>query len=127
MAAAAKVWMAIALLEQVPGGVFDTIVLIDDGGRVDLRQRKVFVYPWFGGAKAFQGNYHDAELIDSPWGPIGVMDCAEIDARAKRSVLAALRPSLMLVTLANPQANVLDNCPSLACEGQGWVSEKDEL
>ena len=69
MAAASKVWIAIALLEQVPGGVFDTTVLIDDGGRVVLRQRKVFVYPWFGGAKAFQGNYHDAELIDSPYGP----------------------------------------------------------
>ena len=117
MAAAARVWIAIALLEQVSGGVFDTVVLIDDGGRAVLRQRKVFVYPYFGGAKAFQGNYHDAELIDSPWGPIGVMNCAEIDALAKRRVLTALRPSLMLVTLANPQANLPDNCPSLAREG----------
>ena len=29
MAAAAKVWIAIALLEQVSGGVFDTIALVD--------------------------------------------------------------------------------------------------
>jgi len=117
MAAAAKVWLAIALLEQVPGGVFDTVVVIDYGGKVVLRQRKVFVYPCFGGAKAFPGNYHDAELIDSPWGAIGVMNCAEIDAPAKRRVLTTLRPSLMLVPFANPQANLLDNCPSLAREG----------
>jgi predicted amidohydrolase len=118
MAIASQVWIAIALLEQVPKGVCDTCVLIDARGTVVLRQRKAVVYPVFGGAKAYEGNYHDAELVNSPWGWIGMMNCADTDAKAKRGVLTALKPSLMLVTLANGNASVLDNCPKLASEGQ---------
>ena len=117
MAVKYKVWIAVALLEKVPGGVFDANVLIDDGGRVVLRQRKAFVYPWFGGAKAFQGNYHDAQLADSPWGPIGVMNCADLAADAKRAVVARLRPAMILASFANPPAELLDQCPVLAREG----------
>jgi len=116
LAARHGVWIATALLEAVAGGCYDTSVVIDDRGHVVLKQRKAFVYPSFRGTPAFQGNYHDAQLIDSPWGPLGVMNCADIGAAAKRSVFPAQDPALMLVSFANPQANLLDHCRSLATE-----------
>jgi len=117
IAAKHRVWIAAALLEKAPGGVFDTNVLIDAAGQVVLRQRKAFVYPLFGGAKAFQGNYHDAQLVDSPWGTVGVMNCVDVGSPAKRGVLTRQRPALMLACFANPQADLLDSCPILAREG----------
>lgn len=109
-----RMWIATALLEAVPGGAYDTSVVIDDRGRVVLKQRKAFVYPSFRGTPAFQGNYHDAQVVDSPWGPLGVMNCADISAEANRGVFPAQGPALMLVSFANPQANLLDHCRTLA-------------
>lgn len=109
-------WIVAALLEAVDGGGYDTNVIIDNRGVVVLKQRKAFVYPAFGGAPAYQGNYHDARVVDSPWGPLGVMNCADIGSWAKRGAFPEQQPSLMLVTFANPQANLLDHCAELATE-----------
>jgi predicted amidohydrolase len=111
-----RMWIEAALLEAVPGGAYDTNVLIDERGKVVLKQRKAFVYPVFGGAPAFQGNYHDAQVVDSPWGPIGVMNCADTGTTAKRAIYPAQQPALMLVSFANPQATLLDNLSLLAQE-----------
>ena len=111
-----KVWLAAALLEAVPGGAYDTNVLINDRGKVVLKSRKAFVYPSFGGVPAFNGNYHDAIVADSPWGPIGLMNCADIRTPAKRTVFRDYRPSLMLVSFANPGGTLLKHCGDLASE-----------
>lgn len=116
IAAKHRVWIATALLEAVPGGGYDASVVIDARGKVVLKQRKAFVYPSFRGTAAFQGNYHDAQVVDSPWGPLGVMNCADIGAAAKRRIFPAQSPALMLVSFANPQANLLDHCRTLATE-----------
>lgn len=109
-------WIATALLEAVPGGVYDTNTLIDNRGKVVLKQRKAFAYPAFGGGKCYQGNYHDAQVANSPWGPLGVMNCADTGSRAKRLIFPDQQPVLMLVSFANPQANLLKNCAVIAAE-----------
>ena len=114
MASTNGVWIAAAVLEKTVGGVYDTAVLIDDQGKVVLRQRKGFVYPVFGGAPAFQGNLHDLEAVDSPWGRVGMMNCVETDSDSKRAVLVAEEPDLVLLVFANPPANLLDNALALA-------------
>lgn len=114
MAISHGVWIATAVLEKTQGGVFDTAVLIDDQGKVVLKQRKGFVYPVFGGAPAFQGNLHDLEAVDSPWGRIGMMNCVETDADSKRAILLNEHPDLILLVFANPQSNLLDNALTLA-------------
>lgn len=38
MAKQHKIWIAAALVEKVPGGVYDTNVLIDNRGRVVLKR-----------------------------------------------------------------------------------------
>ncbi len=111
-----RMWIKAAILEAVPGGGYDTNVLIDEWGKVVLKQRKAFVSPVFGGAPAFQGNYHDAQVVHSPWGPIGVMNCADTGAAAKRAIFSAQQPALMLVSFANPQASLLNNLSLLAQE-----------
>ena len=111
-----NMWIATALLEKVPDGAYDTNVLIDNQGKVVLKQRKAFVYPSFGGVPAFQGNYHDAQIVDSPWGPIGVMNCKDTEVFAKRAIFAEQRPTLMLLTFANPGGDLLTWANALATE-----------
>lgn len=108
------VWISAALLEGVEGGSYDTNVLIDERGVVVHKQRKVFCYPSFAGKTCFQGNFHDLRAVDSPWGPICVMNCADTDSPGKRKSIARQRPALVLVNFANPQANLVPNCNKLA-------------
>jgi hypothetical protein len=110
------VWISAALLEAVEGGAYDTNVLIDPDGRVVHKQRKAFCYPSFAGTPCFQGNYQAVRAVPSPWGLLAVMNCADTNAKAKRALIAALGPSLVLVNFANPQANLLRQCNDLAAE-----------
>ncbi len=87
-----NVWIAAALLEKVPGGAYDTNVLIDNRGKVLLKQRKAFVYPVFGGTAVFQGNYQDAQVVDSPWGPIGLMNCMDTRSFSQAPSLCKAAP-----------------------------------
>jgi predicted amidohydrolase len=116
MAIANGVWIAAAVLEETVNGVYDTAVLIDDQGKVALKQRKGFVYPVFGGAAAFQGNLHDLQVVDSPWGRIGMMNCVETRFESKRRVLINEEPDIVLLVFANGQANLLDNAVPLAID-----------
>jgi len=108
------VWISTAILERVPGGAYDTNVVIDSAGHVVHKQRKAFVYPAFAGTTAFQGNYLDARAVDSPWGPLAVVNCADIGRAGARRIIAEQRPVLVLVSFANPQANLLTHCADLA-------------
>ncbi|MCB9883508.1 MAG: hypothetical protein H6834_17105 [Planctomycetes bacterium] len=115
IAATHGVWIAAAVLEKVKGGVYDTSILIDDRGHVVLRQRKGRVYPVLGGGtRNFAGTYDDVIAVDSPWGPLAVVNCADIAAPSRRAVLASEEPALVLVSLANPPANEMDHMPALA-------------
>lgn len=100
------VWLCTAILEAVPGGGYDSIVLIDSSGQIVLRQRKAFVYPLFGGVPTFSGDFHDMETVESPWGRIGVLNCAEAYSPANHALLASKDPSLVLLTFANPPTDL---------------------
>ena len=108
------VWISTALLEAVPGGAYDSNVLIDSSGRVVLRQRKAFVYPLFGGVAAFEGDFHDMETVESPWGRIGVLNCADTGSPGNQTLFASKDPSLVLLTFANAPANLPANASAVA-------------
>ena len=114
IARANGVWISVAILEKVPGGAYDTNVILDSTGQVVHKQRKGFVYPGFAGMTAFQGNYLDARAVESPWGPLAVVNCADIGRASARRFIADQNPALVLVNFANPQANLLAHCSDLA-------------
>jgi len=114
IARANGVWISVAILEKVPGGAYDTNVILDSTGQVVHKQRKGFVYPGFAGMTAFQGNYLDARTVESPWGPLAVVNCADIGRAGARRIIADQNPVLVLVNFANPQANLLEHCADLA-------------
>lgn len=109
-----EVWICTAILEAVPGGAYDSIVVIDSFGRVLLRQRKAFVYPLFGGVPTFAGDFHDMETVESPWGRIGVLNCAEAYSPRNHALLASKDPSLVLLTFANPPADLPAHASAIA-------------
>lgn len=108
------VWIVVAILEAVPGGAYDSIVVIDSSGRIVLRQRKAFVYPLFGGVPTFAGGFHDMEAVESPWGRIGVLNCAEAYSTSNHALLASKDPTLVLLTFANPPADLPANASAIA-------------
>ena len=110
------VWIVTALLEEVPGGAYDCGVIIDNRGSVVAKHRKGFCYPSFAGTPCFPGNHQDPWLVESPWGPLGVLTCADIRQASNRQLLAGERPSAVFVSFANPQADLAPLCGTLATE-----------
>lgn len=108
------VWLATAVLEAVHGGGYDSIVVIDSSGSIVLRQRKAFVYPLFGGIPTFSGDFHDMETVESPWGRIGALNCAEAYSPRNHALLASKDPSLVLLTFANPPTDLPASASTIA-------------
>jgi len=81
------VWIVTALLEEVPGGAYDCGVIIDNQGSVVAKHRKGFCYPSFAGTPCFPGNHQDLWLAESPWGPLGVLTCADIAQASNRLLI----------------------------------------
>lgn len=104
-----NVWIVTAVLELTEGGVYDTNVLVDSHGKVVLKQRKLRTYSTFGGMRCYQGNYQDAQVVMTPWGPIGMMNCMDVSIPAARRSFGEQKPVLMLVSYANPGADWLVN------------------
>ena len=109
IAAAHNMWIATAVLERTEDGVYDTNILVNSNGKVVLKQRKLWTYATFGGMRCFQGNYQDARVVMTPWGPVGMMNCMDVSIPAARRLFGKLQPVLMLVSYANPGADWLIN------------------
>jgi predicted amidohydrolase len=108
------VWIVAAILETVPGGAYDALVVLDSSGSIVLRQRKAFVYPLFGGVPTFAGDFHDMASVESPWGRIGALNCAEAYSPSNHALLASKDPCLVLITFANPPADLPAQASAIA-------------
>jgi predicted amidohydrolase len=116
MARTHGLWIVAAIWEKVPTGVYDALVIFNDQGELLIKQRKQFVGGIFDGGPAYNGNYHDAQLVPSPWGPLGGMICADMYGVPRRMLFAGLKPALMFAVLSNPPADLPAYVNSLAVE-----------
>lgn len=89
--------IAIGLDEKAGDRLYDSAILVDKAGKLLWRHRKINVLPELMTPPYSQGRPEDIGVVDTEFGRIAVLICADTFTDAFAERLKALKPDLMLV------------------------------
>ena len=89
--------IAIGLDEKDGDRLYDTAILVDKSGRILWKHRKINVLPELMTPPYSQGRPEDIGVVETEFGRIAVLICADTFTDAFVERLKALKPDLMLV------------------------------
>lgn len=92
-----QVMIAIGLDEKDGDHLYDSAILVDKTGKLLWKHRKINVLPELMTPPYSQGRPEDIGVIDTEFGRIAVLICADTFTDAYLERLKALKPDLMLV------------------------------
>jgi predicted amidohydrolase len=92
-----KLMIAIGLDETEGGKLYDSAILVDKAGKLLWKHRKINVLPELMTPPYAQGRPEDIGVVDTEFGRIAVLICADTFTDAYLERLKALKPDLMLV------------------------------
>lgn len=91
------IMIAIGLDEKDGDKLYDSAVLIDKTGKLLWKHRKIDVLPWLMTPPYAEGRPEDIGVVETEFGRIGVLICADTFTDAYFERLKALKPELLLV------------------------------
>lgn len=92
-----KLMIAIGLDETDVGKLYDSAILVDKAGKLLWKHRKINVLPELMTPPYAQGRPEDIGVVDTEFGRLAVLICADTFTDAYLERLKALKPDLMLV------------------------------
>ncbi|MGP8175865.1 MAG: carbon-nitrogen hydrolase family protein [Terracidiphilus sp.] len=92
-----KLMIAIGLDEKDGDRLYDSAILVDKSGKLVWKHRKINVLPELMTPPYSQGRPEDIGVVDTEFGRIAVLICADTFTDAYLERLKALKPDLMLV------------------------------
>jgi len=92
-----KVMIAIGLDEKDGDRLYDSAILVDKSGKLLWKHRKINVLPELMTPPYSQGRSEDIGVVETEFGRIAVLICADTFTDAHLQRLKALKPDLMLV------------------------------
>ncbi len=102
-----EIMTSIGLTEKVEGGIYDSMILAGSNGDILLRHRKINTLAELLTPPYLRGRKEDLAAVDTHFGRIGVMICADSFVDEHHRIMADLRPDLLLIPY-------------------GWAAEKEE-
>lgn len=95
MAARHKVFLCVGLDEKAGESLYDSALLIDDGGQILLKHRKIILLSELMTPPYSAGR--DVQVAETRFGRIGILICADTHEPAILARMAKLNPDLVLV------------------------------
>jgi len=92
-----KMMIAIGLDEKASEHLYDSAILVDKSGKLLWKHRKINVLPELMAPPYSQGRPEDIGIVETEYGRIAVLICADTFTDAYLERLKELRPDLMLV------------------------------
>lgn len=89
--------IAIGLDEKDGDRLYDSAILVDKTGKLLWKHRKINVLPWLMTPPYSEGRPEDIGVVETEFGRIAVLICADTFTDAFAERLKALKPDLMLV------------------------------
>ncbi len=89
------IYLCIGLAEKDGGKLYDSALLIDSAGQILLKHRKINLLSGLIDPPYTAGN--SVNIIETPFGKIGLLICADTHEDAILERMAALEPDLLLV------------------------------
>lgn len=97
LAARHGIWIGIGLCEKTAKGLCDSAVLIDSHGQIRLKHRKINILSELMHPPYNPGTLEEISVIDTEYGRIGMLICADTFREDIRSRLASLQPDWIYV------------------------------
>jgi predicted amidohydrolase len=116
--------IAIGLDEKAGDRLYDSAILVDKTGKLLWRHRKINVLPELMTPPYAQGRPEDIGVVDTEFGRIAVLICADTFTDAFAERLKALKPDLMLVPYGWAATN--DKWPDHSKELEALVKRRAE-
>ena len=89
--------IAIGLDEKAGDQLYDSVILVDKTGKLLWKHRKINVLPWLMTPPYAEGRAEDIGVVQTEFGRIAVLICADTFTDAHLERLKALKPDLTLV------------------------------
>ena len=91
------IYLCIGIEEFELGRLFNSALLIDDQGRILLKHRQVNIPPKLMSPPYSAGNESDIATVNTRFGKIGLLICADTHREDILDRMASLKPNLLLV------------------------------
>jgi len=91
------VYLCIGVEEFEVGRLFNSVLLINDRGQILLKHRQINVPPKLMAHPYTQGAESDIAVVNTKFGKIGLLICADTHREAVLKQMAELKPNLLLV------------------------------
>ena len=92
-----RIWLGIGLCERNEIGLYDSAILIDPEGSIRLKHRKINTLRELMDPPYTQGSIEEIGIVDTEWGRVGVLICADTFCKDIRSRLARLEPDWLYI------------------------------
>lgn len=107
MVIAHGIWIGIGLNEQDGGKLRDTAILVSSEGEIVLKHRKINLLDWLMDPPYTPGRPEDIATVQTPFGRVGLLICADSFSEELVGRLAELKPDLVYIPY-------------------GWAAKQDE-
>jgi len=92
-----NIWIGIGLCEKADDKLYDTAVLISASGEIVLKHRKINLLSWLMDPPYTPGKIEDIQAVDTPFGRVGIIICADSFKEELRDMLARQKPDLVYI------------------------------
>ncbi len=107
MASEHGIWIGIGLNEQDGGKLYDTVILVSSEGEIVLKHRKINLLDWLMDPPYTPGRPEDIGTVQTPFGRVGMLICADSFREELVARLAKQKPDLVYIPY-------------------GWAAKQDE-
>ncbi len=97
IAAEQRIWIGIGLNEKDGKKLRDTAVLVSSEGRIVLKHRKINLLDWLMDPPYTPGRQQDIGTVETPFGRVGLLICADSFREELVSELAGRKPDLVYI------------------------------
>ena len=92
-----KIWIGLGLCEKEGGLLYDSAILINPQGEIVLKHRKLNLLAWLMTPPYSPGKVEDIQAVDTPFGRVGVLICADSFEEEYRAAMRARKPDLVYI------------------------------
>ena len=92
-----KIWIGLGLCEKEGELLYDSAILINPQGEIVLKHRKLNLLAWLMTPPYSPGKVEDIQAVETPFGRVGVLICADSFEEELRAAMRARKPDLVYI------------------------------
>lgn len=92
-----EIWIGVGLCEKDGDRLYDTAILVNPSGEIVLKHRKINLLHWLMDPPYTPGSIESIKAVETSFGRIGIMICADSFKEELREAMLAQKPDLVYI------------------------------